>query len=283
LLKRTLVGAAVLATLLGAWWWDRARVGGPDLATAVLGALVFFGSLRELLALGAARPARRAFGLTLGAAWLALLLLPVLRPGPAASLVGGLLLPGASIVASALLALQIRGGPGPVSNRIAGSLWFQVPYVGGLGCLIVLLAHGALEYAVAVTLVAKSSDVGAYFGGSWFGRRKLAPAISPGKTVEGAIGGLVLPALAAAWLLRSVPLGADPTTPMALPLGASLLHGVALGLLAEISDLSESLLKRSRAAKDSSRVFGQAGGFLDLADSLLLVGPCALAYTSLLA
>jgi CDP-diglyceride synthetase len=57
---------------------------------------------------------------------------------------------------------------------------------------------------------------------------------------------------------------------------------MVIGVIAEISDLSESLLKRSRAVKDSSRVFGQAGGFLDLSDSLLLVGPCALAYTSLL-
>jgi phosphatidate cytidylyltransferase len=100
--------------------------------------------------------------------------------------------------------------------------------------------------------------------------------------VEGAIGGVLLPALAAAWLLRSVPVGADPHSPLPLSLGTALLYGMVIGVIAEISDLSESLLKRSRAVKDSSRVFGQAGGFLDLSDSLLLVGPCALAYTSLL-
>lgn len=282
MLKRTLIGAAVLAALLGAWWWDQGREAGPDWATAGLGALLLLGALRELLVLGSARPARRAFGLGLGVVWLGLLLLPAWGGGQAAALIGGMLLPGASIIASLLLAAQIPGGPGPVPNRLAGSLWFQVPYVGGLGCLIALLAHGALDYAVALALIAKSSDIGAYFGGSLFGRHKLAPAISPGKTWEGALGGLVLPALAAAWCLRSVPVGADPTTPMALSLGASMAFGVVIGLVAIVSDLSESLLKRSRAVKDSSRVFGQAGGLLDLVDSLLLVGPCALAYTSLL-
>ncbi|MHC5210340.1 MAG: phosphatidate cytidylyltransferase [Planctomycetota bacterium] len=282
MLKRTLVGAAVLATLLAAWWWDKGREGGPDWATAGLGTLILLGALGELLTLGGAKPARRAFGLVLGAVWLGLLLLPALDGGAVASLVGGLLLPGASIVASLLIAAQIPRGPGPVANRLAGSLWFQVPYVGGLGCLLALLAHGALDFAVALTVIAKSSDIGAYFGGSLFGRRKLAPAISPGKTVEGAIGGVILPALAAAWLLRSVPIGADPSMPMALSLVESLAYGIVIGVIAVTSDLSESLLKRSRAVKDSSRVLGQAGGFLDLVDSLLLVGPCALAYTSLL-
>jgi phosphatidate cytidylyltransferase len=289
-LKRTLIGLSVLIVLLAAVWWDSTRLPAPAVATAAIGALVMLGALDELLVIGAARPARRTFGRVLGLLWLGLALLAGLLPGQELLTTLGVLLTGASLLASALLALQIRQGPGPVVHRWAGSLWFQVPYVGGLACLVALLMGGALRYAVVVTLVAKSADIGAYFAGSFFGRRKMAPLVSPNKTWEGAVGGLLLPAVVAAFALTGSELAparllADGTVlpALVLPGGALLagLHGVAIGLLSMISDLGESLLKRSRAVKDSGSVFGASGGFLDLADSLLLVGPCALAYTSL--
>jgi phosphatidate cytidylyltransferase len=287
LLKRTLVGLCVLLTLLAAVWFDWSRQPAPALATALIGAVVMIGALDELLVIGAARPARRTFGRGLGLAWLALLVLAGLVPGQPLARMTGIVLTGASLVASLLLVLQIRQGPGSIVNRWAGSLWFQVPYAGGLACLVALLMQGALHYAVAVTLVAKSADIGAYFAGSLFGRHRLAPSISPNKTWEGAAGGLLLPALLAAVVLGGAGLGggaASSGAPATLPddpLTAAL-HGLVIGLLSMVSDLGESLLKRSRSVKDSGRVFGASGGFLDLADSLLLVGPCALAYTALL-
>ncbi|MFT7462660.1 MAG: phosphatidate cytidylyltransferase, partial [Pseudohongiellaceae bacterium] len=141
--------------------------------------------------------------------------------------------------------------------------------------------------AVGLVLVAKSSDIGAYFVGKTLGKHKMAPSISPNKTIEGMIGGLLLPALLATWLLTDVEVTLDlhGGQTVLLPGGAlgAACHGLALGALTVFSDLGESLIKRSFAVKDSGHLFGDSGGFLDLADSLLLVAPVALAYTAFLA
>jgi phosphatidate cytidylyltransferase len=136
-----------------------------------------------------------------------------------------------------------------------------------------------------VVLVTKSSDIGAYFAGRAFGRRKLAPRISPNKTVEGALGGVLLPAAVAAWLLPDLPLLPLVRPELVFPGGLLMaaLHGAVIGVLAIVGDLAESLLNRSRSVKDSGRLLGEGGGLLDLTDSLLLVGPFALAYTAVLA
>lgn len=284
MLTRVLTGAAVLAIVLGAWWFDRSRAGGPDVATASLGSILVLAAIGELQALGGASAARRVAGRLLGALWLLLLVLPVALPHALTRMVAQLALPAAALWASLLVVTQLRAGPGPPIRRLAGSLWFPVAYVGGMGCLVGLLARGALDYAVGVTLVAKSSDIGAYFTGTLLGRHKLAPRVSPKKTVEGAVGGVLLPAAVATLVLPGVPLGAPPldalpaTLPTQLPVLA--LYGGVIGVLAIVSDLSESLLKRSCEVKDSGRFFGSSGGFLDLIDSLLLVGACALAYTA---
>ena len=284
MLTRVLTGATVLAIVLGAWWFDRSRGSGPDIATASLGSILMLAALGELQLLGGASAARRVAGRLLGALWLLLLVLPVAVPHALTRMLAELALPAAALWASLLLVTQLRVGPGPPIRRLAGSLWFPVAYVGGMGCLVGLLARGALDYAVGVTLVAKSSDIGGYFAGTLFGRHKLAPHISPKKTVEGALGGVLLPAAVATIVLPGVALGGPPvhaipaTLPSATPVLA--LYGAVIGALAILADLSESLLKRSCEVKDSGRFFGSSGGFLDLTDSLLLVGPCALAYTA---
>lgn len=285
LLKRTLTGAAVLAVLLGAWFLDRSRGGGPAWAMVSLGVIVTFGALDELLKMGGAKSGRRSLGRVLGLIWLVLMLMPALVPNPATERIGDLLT-ATSILASVYVAMHLRVGPGPVPHKLAGSLFFQIPFVGGIACLVSLLAAGALDYAIGVVLVAKSSDIGAYFAGKRFGRHQFAPRVSPNKTWEGAIGGMLLPALVAPLLLAGVAMN-----PVLVPDGLYMpegvlvlaLHGLVIGALAVVSDLSESLLKRSRAVKDSGTLFGQSGGFLDLVDSLLLVGPCALAYTAIIA
>lgn len=275
MLTRVLTGAAVLAIVLGAWWFDGSRPGGPDLATASLGSILVLAAIGELQAMGGASAARRVAGRLLGALWLLMLVLPVALPHPLTRMVAQLLLPAAALWASLFVVMQLRAGPGPPIRRLAGSLWFPVAYVGGMGCLVGLLARGALDYAVGVTVVAKSSDIGAYFAGTLLGRHKLAPRVSPKKTVEGAVGGVLLPAAVAMLVLPGVEF---PTLPTQLPVLA--LYGAVIGVLAIVSDLSESLLKRSCEVKDSGRFFGSSGGFLDLIDSLLLVGACALAYTA---
>lgn len=284
MLTRVLTGAAVLALVLGAWWFDHSRAGGPDLATAALGSLLMLAALGELQVLGGASAGRRVAGRLLGALWLLLLVLPIALPSEVTRQVAGLALPLAAIAASLSVVVRLPAGPGPRVARLAGTLWFPVAYVGGMGCLVGLLARGALDYAVMVTVVAKSSDIGGYFAGTLLGRHKLAPLVSPKKTVEGAVGGVLLPAAVAMLVLPGLKLS-EPVgdgLPVTLPTDAPLLalYGAVIGTLAIVSDLSESLLKRSCSVKDSGRFFGSSGGFLDLIDSLLLVGACALAYTA---
>lgn len=289
MLKRTLTGGALLGVLLGAWWLDSARAGGPAWALAALGLLLTFGCLRELLAMGGAEARQRHVGLVAGGCWLALLVAAGVGPrfgaGEAAPLLErvGDVLAGASALASLLLLAEIPRGPGRPVLRLARSLWFVVPYAGGVACLLPLLLEGRLALVIGVVLTSKSSDIGAYFVGKLFGRRKLAPAISPGKTVEGLVGGLLLPAAVAALLLEGVVVAEHAGVERVLAGGVwgAALHGLVIAAITVLSDLGESLLKRSCGVKDSGTLFGEAGGFLDLADSLLLVAPATLAYTAL--
>jgi phosphatidate cytidylyltransferase len=110
-----------------------------------------------------------------------------------------------------------------------------------------------------------ASDTGQYYTGRLFGRRPLAPAVSPKKTIEGAVGGFVFGTLVMAvlggWWLPVAPL------PVRAALGAAV---VALGIA---GDLFESMLKRSAGVKDSSSLIPGHGGVLDRIDALLFAAP----------
>ena len=114
-------------------------------------------------------------------------------------------------------------------------------------------------------LVLMGSDAGAYYTGRALGKRKLAPSISPGKTWEGSVGGLVaalaMAALAHFWFFRELPLR------YMLPLAATM---TVLGIL---GDLAESALKRGAGAKDAANILPGHGGILDRLDSLLFNAP----------
>lgn len=137
-----------------------------------------------------------------------------------------------------------------------------------LGCWVALRSATDAWTLAAVILVVKSSDIGAYFTGHAFGRRKLIPWLSPGKTWEGFFGGIALAAgvgaAVGAW-------GALPS--ITLPTGAAL--GVVMGIVGPFGDLLESALKRGAGMKDSGRVVPGMGGVFDVLDSLLLAGPVA--------
>jgi phosphatidate cytidylyltransferase len=115
-----------------------------------------------------------------------------------------------------------------------------------------------------VVLVCKGGDIGGYCVGRLLGRRKLIPHVSPGKTIEGALGSLGA-SVALAVALRG-PLLAPAVE---LPLWLALVAGVVLNVTTQTGDLIESLLKRRCGAKDSSRLLPAHGGVLDLIDSLL--------------
>ncbi|MDQ2886830.1 MAG: phosphatidate cytidylyltransferase [Chloroflexota bacterium] len=103
-------------------------------------------------------------------------------------------------------------------------------------------------------------DAAAFFSGRYFGRHKLAPEISPGKTWEGVVGGLVL-SITAALVLAVVPLH--------VPWYFAILLGVLIGMAATLGDLAESLIKRQTHVKDSGQIMPGHGGMLDRIDSLL--------------
>lgn len=126
------------------------------------------------------------------------------------------------------------------------------------------------EWIFLVLLVVMAGDSGAYFSGVSLGRHKLYPAISPNKSVEGAAGGLI-GSLGGAFVARAW------FFPELSPLDCLAL-GAGLGLLGQLGDLFESMLKRSFGVKDSGTLFPGHGGILDRLDSLLFTFPPAFYY-----
>jgi phosphatidate cytidylyltransferase len=123
-------------------------------------------------------------------------------------------------------------------------------------------ARGPLLVLWLVLMVC-AADIGAYFAGRAFGHRKLAPLVSPGKTWEGALGGLLMVALVAA-------LGA---VYFALPALAVVAFGVGVGIFSIIGDLTESMFKRAASLKDSGTLLPGHGGLLDRIDSVTAAAP----------
>lgn len=116
------------------------------------------------------------------------------------------------------------------------------------------------------------SDIGAYFVGRSIGGPKLIPAVSPGKTIAGAVGGLVCTVIFA-WAYAHFVL--RPAAQLAFRPGGDLLFGAVISAAAQIGDLFESLIKREANVKDSSHIIPGHGGILDRFDSLLFVLPVA--------
>jgi phosphatidate cytidylyltransferase len=123
-------------------------------------------------------------------------------------------------------------------------------------------------------LVTWASDIGAYAVGRTLGRHKLIPSVSPGKTVEGALGGLAA-SIVVAWLYSRFLLRPDAHLGFRWePLGV-VAFGALVSVAAQVGDLAESLIKREGGVKDSSRIIPGHGGVLDRVDSLLFVLPIA--------
>ncbi len=184
--------------------------------------------------------------------------------------------------------IALRGGPVAWPHLPRPARWI----IGliGLWAAWLALAHSrtvGINFMLSVFCVVWVADIAAYFGGRSFGRRKLAPSISPGKSWEGVWSGM-----AAVLLLAGVWFAADGHFAFDSPSLFTRLHeavgpigaAVAVAGLAGISvvgDLVESLVKRAAGAKDSSRLLPGHGGVLDRVDALLPVFPIALAITGL--
>jgi phosphatidate cytidylyltransferase len=142
-------------------------------------------------------------------------------------------------------------------------------YIPVLLSFLVLIREGSsgMIWVFVLLAVIFAGDTGAYYVGSYLGRHKLSPAVSPGKTIEGSIGGLavnlVLGGIAKYLFLSG------------LPWGLSLLFFLAVGIAGQVGDLFESELKRSSGIKDSGGILPGHGGILDRIDALLFASPVA--------
>ena len=125
---------------------------------------------------------------------------------------------------------------------------------------------GQIAPLVMFLACVKSCDIGAYFTGRFLGRHKMIPSISPGKTWEGLIGGVVLAVIAAS--LFACFAGT-------MGYGKSAVFGVAVAVSGQLGDLLESMLKRDAGSKDSASLVPEFGGVLDLLDSPLAAAPIA--------
>lgn len=174
------------------------------------------------------------------------------------------------LTAATLVAATLRGAPFDKLLASVGATILGVLYVPLLGSYLVAVRVGfeptlSAHLLSFFFLVLMGADTGAYYTGRAFGKHKLAPSISPGKTWEGAVGGLLaalaMATLAHFWFFRYFPVR------YTLPLAAVM---TVVGIL---GDLAESALKRGAGAKDAANILPGHGGILDRLDSLLFNAP----------
>jgi phosphatidate cytidylyltransferase len=174
------------------------------------------------------------------------------------------------LTAGVLIAAALRGSEFDKMISSAGATIIGVLYVSFLGTYLVSLRVGfphklSSHLLIFFFMVLMGGDAGAYYTGRALGKRKLAPKISPGKTWEGVVGGIVAALLmgtvAHYWFFRELPL--KWTLPLAFIM-------TVIGIL---GDLTESALKRGAGAKDAANILPGHGGILDRLDSLLFNAP----------
>lgn len=251
-MTRVLSAALLLPLVLGVVWFL------PPVGTLVLAviaaALAFVEFARIAAALGADVP--RALGgvavvVACAAVGFRLLSIEII-------LLVSLVLMGALLVATRQ--------PGPSSLASIAAAVFAIVYIGlPLGSLAAIRDEAGREAVILLMIAIVVSDSAQYYTGRAFGRSPLAPAISPKKTREGAIGGLIFGAAA-------VLAGGRFVFPQAPPV-ALIVCALTVPVFGIVGDLFESLLKRSAGIKDSSALIPGHGGILDRIDSWLFAGP----------
>ena len=265
-----LVPVVVIAFLLGAPWLT--------FGIAILAAVAAYEAATLMTKTGL--PATKWFAvvvtplLVLGLAWLSgpIVLLPSLSLGylfvaPAIASV---------IVLSAILAFRQRDPADGFRAWIGTTMATLYPALLGFAAVFIGLTPQSqtgslfgihLDFGrilfLTLLLTVWATDTGAYLTGRTFGRHKLSPHISPNKTWEGAIGGVVAAVVACTLLM----LGSGQL------LSTGLLVGLMIGITGQAGDLAESLLKRAAGEKDSGRLIPGHGGILDRVDSFLFAAP----------
>lgn len=290
---RLLLGPLMILALLGGGWLDQAIAGEPmplglgavwppgvvvlalALALAILGGRELARIIRDkgLRASTGATCLFAALGVVLSAALPGMGSLNTADAagagaGAGAGVVGGAAVSagGALVMLGAMLYYSKKHRTDGLVGAVGGALLSYV-YLGLLmGSLVLLRREHSVWVLVWVLLIVKSSDIGAFFTGRAVGRHKLIPWLSPGKTWEGLVGGVVLAAgigaLGAGWMAgRGAGFGA--------------LLGLVLAITGQVGDLMASGLKRDAGRKDMGRSVPGFGGVLDVLDSILLSMPVA--------
>ena len=152
---------------------------------------------------------------------------------------------------------QDRAGTLGMAITIFGAAWVGLSFAHGV--MLRELPHGG-GILVDILVGTFVGDSGAYFGGRWFGQNKLAPRVSPNKTIEGLVIGMVT-AVLATWLAGTYQDWLSGTD--------AILIGLGVAIAAPIGDLFESFVKRDAGTKDTGRLFGAHGGALDRLDAVM--------------
>ncbi|MFG0245948.1 MAG: phosphatidate cytidylyltransferase [Phycisphaerales bacterium JB052] len=285
MLKYRLTFGPLFIVLVGllAWfdaWFDRQPAPGflpretfpPGVGVFLVLAVLGAGGAREVARILTAKGIPVGTGVAIGVQMMGLLaiaLLPTEARGTM-GLAAGMSTAVLSYMIGVLYAVRDRDVKGAIA--IGSGVLFIHVYMGlMLGFLLLIRREHSIWLLVWVLASVKSCDIGAFFTGTAIGKHKMIPWLSPGKTWEGLIGGLVtsgLVALAGSWLLQRNGIAAPG-------LVYSAIMGVFMGGFGQMGDLAASLLKRDAGVKDSGTSLPGFGGVMDLIDSPILVAPLA--------
>lgn len=286
---RLTLGALFIGLLVALFWIDAHGIGDwhyPGIALIPLALLLTVGGTQEYLSMVRSREPS-VLRCPLYAGNIALVATAAIR-NPYASLNWQL----AAFAAAFLLhvVIEIFRYDKDQSTRVTERLGLSVlglVYIGLLMSFVVrlrLVGDASLFPLISMLVVVKSADIGAYTVGRLFGKHKLAPKLSPGKTVEGLFGGVLFSAIGAVALvyvtLDVISVGKSHVVydVMRTSVPLFIAYVIALSLTGTLGDLIESLLKRDFGRKDSSTWMPGFGGVLDLIDSPLLAAPVAWAF-----
>lgn len=277
---RLTLGTLFIAALVALFALD-ARASTPGIWLFPLALLLALAGTEELLGLFQARGYRPVAAIVYAGNLIivAVNYLPVLCPSALLGLTWPMTMFALALVAAFVGEMIRYRAPGAVIEPLGLSV-FALAYIGVLLSFVVQMrllgpdgSYGIAALA-SLVLVVKMTDTGAYTVGRLIGRHKLAPTLSPGKTIEGTAGGLAF-ALVAAWFSEFV------LTPKLIGSHGPghgwgwLAYGILVGIAGILGDLAESLIKRDVSRKDSSRWMPGFGGVLDLLDSILIAAPVA--------
>ena len=186
---------------------------------------------------------------------------------------------GLGLVAAFIGEMRRYERPGGVIVRLSLAL-FAIVYVGILFSFLIQLRMfpdrlWGMVALVSLLIVVKMADIGAYTTGRLFGRHKMAPVLSPGKTLEGLAGGLTFSTLASVAVFAWLSPWMTSTDAQWSAAPGWIAYGLIIGAAGTIGDLAESLFKRDMGRKDSSTWMPGFGGVLDILDSPMLAAPVA--------